>query len=135
LASRIRESIFLTFGEAQLPQINSSSSPTEVHAWKSLPSVRTCYTNLFKPISGTGVTYINRILSRVWRNLRNAPKIQIAFGMSICEILLDPESDNIIMTEAILKNRIEINLVSFRNFVQIIMILNIKFYYYLLLFS
>jgi len=55
--------------------------------------------------------------------------------MSICEILLDPESDNIIMTEAILKNRIEINLVSFRNFVQIIMILNIKFYYYLLLFS
>jgi len=91
--------------------------------------------NLFKPISGTGVTYINRILSRVWRNLRNAPKIQIAFGMSICEILLDPESDNIIMTEAILKNRIEINLVSFRNFVQIIIILNIKFYYYLLLFS
>jgi hypothetical protein len=89
--------------------------------------------NLFESVRGTGTTYINRILSRVWKNLRNIPKLQIAFAISICEILLDPDTDNIVMNETTLQNRIRANLVSFQNFVQII--LNIKFivviYYYL----
>ena len=50
-------------------------------------------------------------------NKKKATKIQIAFAMSICETLLDPSNVHIQVNEEILKEKLEINLVSFCNFI------------------
>lgn len=50
-------------------------------------------------------------------NKKKVTRIQIAFAMSICETLLDPNNVHIQVNEEILKEKLEINLVSFCNFI------------------
>lgn len=109
--------MFITFGEDNLPQIKTSSSSERIQEWKKLPSVRKCHENLFKQVKGKQ-RYIDRILEKVWNDIKEVPRIQIAFAISICETFLDPNESNITMSELRLKKKIEENLVSFRNFAQ-----------------
>jgi hypothetical protein len=44
---------------------------------------------------------------------KDATKVQIAFVMSVIEILLDPSNNNVHLNEEIVKPRLEKNLVSF----------------------
>ena len=56
---------------------------------------------------------MSRILERVWKEKKNAPKIQIAFAMSICETILNPNNLIIQVCEEVIKLELEKNYVSF----------------------
>jgi len=53
------------------------------------------------------------IIERVWSDTSKRPAIQIAYAIIICQILLDPNNDNIKISESIAKLKLQENLVSF----------------------
>jgi len=104
------------FGETLLPPINMKATPVEIHQWKSTESVKNCYRNLSQPIIEGGVTYMSRIIERVWPNTSKRPIVHVAYAFTVCQILLDPNNDNIKISESIVKPKLQENLVSFGNF-------------------
>lgn len=87
--------------------------PSEVQEWKNDKIVAECYKKLFKRVEkDESNTYMTRIIEKIWKDRRNAPKIQIAFAISICESYLDPENQTISINEHIIKQKITQNLVN-----------------------
>jgi len=114
LTSKIKESVFAVFGENILPSINTKASALEISRWKSSENVRRCYTHLFQPMSeGSDVSYMARIMERVWPNTSTPSQTLIAYAISICQVLLNPNDKHIQITEKTVKKRLRINLVSF----------------------
>ena len=56
---------------------------------------------------------MTRIIERVWPDASEHPAIQIAYAITVCQILLDPNNDNIKISESIIKPKLQENLVSF----------------------
>ena len=76
--------------------------------------MKKCYVNLFKKVNlERSETNMSLILERVWKEKKNAPKIQIAFAMSICETVLNPNNLIIQVCEEVIKPKLEKNYVSF----------------------
>ena len=69
LTSKIKDAIFQVYGEANLPSISMSATPTDINNWKQNPAIRRCYEKLHQPISENNdpsVTHILRIMERVF---------------------------------------------------------------------
>lgn len=117
LTSKIKDAIFAVFGEERLPTINSLATPFKIRKWKSLPSVAKCYRTLFV-LDSEGKSYMSRILDKVWADTQNVPKIQIAYAVGVCKTLLNPDNENIQISEPIMKSKVKRNLVNlkFRTF-------------------
>ena len=96
LTSRIKEAVFAVFGEVSLPAVNMNTSSAELNKWKSGPA-KECYKKLFEPISEDDdqVTYMTRILERVWADSDRASNVSVAFAISVCEELLNPDNESI----------------------------------------
>jgi hypothetical protein len=92
--------------------MNSTSS--EISKWKD-GAAKECYKKLFEPISehDDQVTYMSRILEKVWADSDKASDVSIAFAISICEELLNPNNESIQITEEVLKNKLKKNHVRF----------------------
>jgi hypothetical protein len=92
--------------------MNSTSS--ELSKWKN-GAAKECYKKLFEPISeyDDQVTYMSRILEKVWSDSDKASNILIAFAISICEELLNSDNESIQITEEVLKNKLKKNKVRF----------------------
>jgi len=76
-----------------------------------------CYRKLFRKIGkDDDTTYMSRILQRVWQDSDNTPAIHAAFAISICTTILDPDNENIQISESVVQPQILSNLVSFRSF-------------------
>ncbi len=101
------------FEETLLPPINMKATSVEIHQWKSTESIKNCYQKLFQPIFKKDVSYITQIIERVWSDASECPAIQIAYAITICQILLDPNNNNIKISESIAKPKLQENLVSF----------------------
>jgi len=56
---------------------------------------------------------MSRILQRVWADADDTPTIHIAFAISICTTILDPDNENIQISESVVQPQILRNLVSF----------------------
>ena len=110
--------MFAVFRESKLCPINSNASDSEIKTWKSDPIVKDCYKNLFKKISPTeSETYMSRIIGRLWKGgKRKGPKIHIAFAISICETMLNPQNLIIAVNEEVIKPVLTKNIVSFPNY-------------------
>lgn len=103
--------MYFVFGD--LPQINNSATPSEISCWKKNPLVKKCHKLLFKKTSNDeSQTYMTKIIDKIWKNKKDAPKIQIAYAISVCETMLDPSNYRIQMSEHFVKARIFKNLVS-----------------------
>jgi hypothetical protein len=98
-----------------LPFINTSAGPIEISQWKSSSNVLNCYRKLFSPIdkSNPDVTYMSRILERIWNDVDKAPLLHIAYAISTCETVLNPKVEGISISEKIIKERTKVNLVNF----------------------
>jgi hypothetical protein len=127
LTSNIKDAVFSVFGVKNLPTMDTKHTLDDILEWKSKPSVRKCFENLHKQVNN-GKTYMTRILQKVWprNDVREIRHHWIAYAVTVCEILLDPEIPSIQITELIAKPRMRIhlqNIVSFRSFAK--MMLNI----------
>lgn len=60
--------------------------------------------NLFKSAVPDGsVTYMTNILNRVWPSKKEAPKLHLAYAISVCDFFLDPANQKIQVSEAAIK--------------------------------
>lgn len=113
--SKIRDVMFAVFREDRLPPINTNVKNSDVLLWKRNPIVKCCYSKLFKKIvSEETETYMSRILRNLWRgNKAKRSKVQVAFAISICEFILNPENPSISISEEVIKPILEKNIVRF----------------------
>ena len=72
--------------------------------------VKECHNKLFKKDQST--TYMTKIIEKIWKVKKDAPEIQIAYAISVCETYLNPENQTIQMSEVIIKPKIIKNLVN-----------------------
>ena len=93
-----------------------NASPAEISKWKRDLAVKWCYDNLFEQINEYNdetVTYIVRIMEKVFIDPNKISDALIAYVMSVANIFLDPKNENIQITEFIIKEKFEEKLVSF----------------------
>jgi hypothetical protein len=108
--------MFSVFSELNLKTINSNSTETQIKKWKKSAELKKCHNKLFKKISSSEPeTYMSRIIGKLWKEKKNAPKIQIAFAISICETILNPNNLVIQVNEDKIKDLCMRNYVSFQN--------------------
>jgi hypothetical protein len=112
----------------KFPSINTNSKESEIKMWKSRQEIKDCYKNLFKqidPTSSNPETFMSKILSRLWKDKKKVPKIQLAFAISVCVTILDPKSLDIQIKELAIKPKLEKYLVSNLYYITIIILYNI----------
>ncbi|GBC43481.2 hypothetical protein GLOIN_2v1883439 [Rhizophagus irregularis DAOM 181602=DAOM 197198] len=108
-------SVFEATGH-KLPSINTQASPSKIQEWKSKAEVKRCYNNLFKKVKdGQPMTYMSLIIDKLRKENKNPSKTQIAYAISICETYLNPNNQNIQMSESIIKSKIINNLQKLEN--------------------
>lgn len=98
----------------ELPPINTNFRDSEIRNWKQNSVVKNCHRNLFK-LNAQSETNMSRIIKKIWKDRKNAPKIQVAYAISVCEILLNPNNLYIQLSEDIVKPSLIKNYVSFQN--------------------
>ncbi|GES88679.1 hypothetical protein GLOIN_2v1883439 [Rhizophagus clarus] len=116
--SRVKDVMYSVFEATghKLPSINTQVSPSKIQEWKSKPEVKRCYNNLFKKVKdGQPTTYMSLIIDKLRKENKNPSKTQIAYAISICETYLNPNNQNIQMSESIMKSKIINNLQKLEN--------------------
>jgi len=113
LVSKVKDSMLKVFRE-KLPPINSKPDAADIRHWKSHPGVKECFTKLFKKIDPLETdTYMTKILDLTWKDKKQTPKNQIAFAISICQVILNPNNLFITISEEAVKLTLLKNIVSF----------------------
>jgi len=111
LVARTKQAIFHIFRE--IPKITNKAKESQIIAWKQSAPVKSCFSKLYKRVKPEdSETHLKVIINYVFLK-KEAKKIQIAFVMSICELLLDSTNNYIKLSEEVIKQRFEKNLVSF----------------------
>ena len=102
-----------TFQEFQLPAIPTSSSESTIKRWKNDPSVKLCHKKLFKKVNSSGPeTYMSQIIKSLGKGRKAVSQMQIAFAISICELILNPYNSDIQINETVIKPILTKNLVN-----------------------
>lgn len=99
----------------KLSPINNNASESEIKAWKGDVVIKNCFKQLFKKIDpAKPETYMSKIIENLWKGgKKNGSKMQIAFAISVCEIVLNPDNLFVSINENIIKPVLIKNLVSF----------------------
>jgi len=128
LATKIREAIFATYGEVNLPLIKSNASPSEIAKWKNMPEVSKCYEKLFKKIDDNeenSPLIITHIVKKAFLG-KNYSNAEFAYAIAICKIMLNPKHDTLQMKESIIKNKVKYYLVDLFLYAQVNIFLSIN---------
>lgn len=112
MATKIREAIFSTYGEVNLPLINSNAGPSEITEWKKRPEVGRCFENLFKYMDDNedSPLVITRIVEKAFLG-KEYSNPEFAYAIAICKTMLNPKHDVLQMKETILKSKVKYYLV------------------------
>ena len=71
----------------------------------------------FRPMSEyTNISYMDWILERIWSDSSVPSQTQMAYAISVCQILLNLNDKHIKITKKIIKKRFRRNLISFAAF-------------------
>jgi hypothetical protein len=113
VSSNIKEAVFAVYGESMLDRINTKATPQAIAAWKSSEKTKNAYNKLFRPVNpdNSGETYFDRIVARAWPST-TPTYIQMAFTVTVCQILLRKHYEKLTMSDQITQNRLNKNIVS-----------------------
>ncbi|RHZ89020.1 hypothetical protein Glove_19g104 [Diversispora epigaea] len=101
LCARVKTSIFEV---CKVPPISIVAEASKISAWKKNPAISNSFRKLFDKVEEDEEdTYITRIIKNVWPKKKNIPNLQIAWVISIAEIILNPNNENIKISEEIIK--------------------------------
>lgn len=107
--------VFKEFNLPTIPAVSTALKESEIRKWKESAAVKICHEKLFKKINNSDPdTFMSRIL-QILKGRNHLTNIQIAYAISICQILLNPENLHIQINESVIKPILTKNLVSFRN--------------------
>lgn len=113
MATKIREAIFATYGEVNLPLIKSNAGPSEIAKWKKLPEVSKCYEKLFKKMDDNeenSPLMITRIVEKAFLG-KNYSNTEFAYAIAICKIILNPKHDTLQINEPLVESKVKCYLV------------------------
>jgi hypothetical protein len=111
--------MFAVFGDLLSP-INNKAKPEIVLEWKRSEETKSCYKRLFKNTSDDSEdTYMSLILNKIWPS-GDATLEKVAYAIAVCQTMLDPLQDSLMISESIIKHKLSRNLVC-------IYYINIKF--------
>ncbi|RHZ87465.1 hypothetical protein Glove_34g106 [Diversispora epigaea] len=101
LCARVKTSIFEV---CKVPPISIAAEASKISAWKKNPAISNSFRKLFDKVEEDEEdTYMTRIIKNVWPKKKNIPNLQIAWVISIAEIILNPNNENIKISEEIIK--------------------------------
>ncbi|RHZ46987.1 hypothetical protein Glove_600g15 [Diversispora epigaea] len=101
LCARVKTSIFEV---CKVPPINIAAEASKISAWKKNPAISNSFRKLFDKVEEDKEdTYMTRIIKNVWPKKKNIPNLQIAWVISIAEIILNPNNENIKISKEIIK--------------------------------
>ena len=90
-----------------LPPVNTNSTPSEISNWKTNAEVVRCHEILFEPDSPDGsATFMLKIIDKVWPIKKKAPKVHIAYAISVYEFILNPKNKKIQISKFPIKHKI-----------------------------
>lgn len=116
MTSKIKDAMLEVFSDFRLPQIpsvNSTLLESNIKKWKTNHAVKTCYGKLFEKVkSHEPDTYMSKIIQILKKKRRITSKLQIAYAISICTILLNPRNLLIQVSESVIKPILTKNFVS-----------------------
>jgi hypothetical protein len=112
LATKIREAIFATYGEVNLPLIKSNAGSSEIAKWKKRLEVSKCFENLFKKIDDNedSPLVMSRIVEKAFLG-KDYSNPEFAYAIAICKTMLNPKIDSLQMKESTIKNKVKYYLV------------------------
>ncbi|RHZ64220.1 hypothetical protein Glove_326g99 [Diversispora epigaea] len=85
-------------------RVDHRSRSLKISAWKKNPAISNSFRKLFDKVEEDEEdTYMTRIIKNVWPKKKNIPNLQIAWVISIAEIILNPNNENIKISEEIIK--------------------------------
>ena len=124
MASKTREAIFLTFGETNLPPINTNASSSEISRWKQKEEVLNYYKCLFKKIDNkeNSPLVLTQIISKVLH--KNSSIVEMAFVVVICMGILDLKNGKLKFSSKIIKQKIKYYLVGFITYLYLQLIIS-----------
>ena len=97
----------------RLDRINSKALPQSIIEWKRSAKTKSCFNKLFQSIDpdNSEETFFNRILVRSFQ--ATVPtNYQLAFAVTVCQILLHEHYEKLNISDNIMKNRLNKNIVS-----------------------
>jgi hypothetical protein len=110
LTTKIKNALFAVFEDLLTP-INNKAKPEIVLEWKRSEETKTCFKRLFKNISeGSEDTYMSLILNKIWPS-GDATHEKVAYAIAVCQTMLDPKQDSLMISESIIKHKLSRNLV------------------------
>lgn len=102
--------MFSVFGEGLLDPINKKASAENVLEWKRSKKTKACYKLLLDKMNNSEDTYMEQILQKIWPS-GEATNYQIAFAISVCQAVLNPNNNTLSVSEDIVKRELAKNLV------------------------
>ncbi|RHZ84142.1 hypothetical protein Glove_85g143 [Diversispora epigaea] len=101
LCARVKTSIFEV---CKVPPISIVAKASKISAWKKNPAISNSFRKLFDKVEEDEKdTYMTRIIKNVWFKKKNISNLQIAWMIFIAEIILNPNNENIKISEEIIK--------------------------------
>src|SRR3954468_5040893 len=87
--------------------VNTNSTTFEISNWKTNAEVVRCHEILFKHdfLDGSA-TFMSKIIDKVWPIKKKAPKVHIAYVISVYEFILNPKNKKIQISEFPIKHKI-----------------------------
>jgi hypothetical protein len=108
--TKIKNAMFAVFGDLLSP-INNKAKPEIVLEWKRSEETKSCYKRLFKNTSDDSEdTYMSLILNKIWPS-GDATLEKVAYAIAVCQTMLDPLQDSLMISESIIKHKLSRNLV------------------------
>ncbi|RHZ78430.1 hypothetical protein Glove_165g50 [Diversispora epigaea] len=84
--------------------ISIAAEASKISAWKKNLAISNSFRKLFDKVEEDEEdTYMTRIIKNVWPKKKNIPNLQIAWVISIAKIILNPNNENIKISEEIIK--------------------------------
>lgn len=107
--------MFSVYGEAFLDPITTAATSSEITAWKRSRKTAESFKYLYENHAEEDITYMARILEKLWPKGQASQEL-IAFAMSVCETILNPDNDVIQINEGVIKQELIRNKVSINRF-------------------
>uniref|UniRef100_A0A8H3ZZ63 Uncharacterized protein n=1 Tax=Gigaspora margarita TaxID=4874 RepID=A0A8H3ZZ63_GIGMA len=108
LTTKIKSSTFFIFGNLLEP-INNCALPKTVLKWKRSEKTKACYQQLFDEVEDSGVTYMVKILTKIWPS-GDGSEENVAYAIAVAQAMLNLKYEKIMMSDTAIKHKIAKNL-------------------------
>jgi hypothetical protein len=106
--SKVKNVMYSVFQDFHL----TAPKELKISEWKNKLQVKLCFEKLHKKINDSDETYMSRIIQELNKEKKNILKVLIAYAVSICELVLNPQNLKIQISEKAIKPIYTKNLVN-----------------------